>query len=169
MGLRGCVRVRQMSDIPIIILSARDDEHDRLGALGLGADDYVTKPLSMNELMARIRASLRRYNGELRRDAPVCAGGLTVDRASMSASVEGRPVLLTPTEFSILEALASTLGRVFTKMQLIEKAQGCAFEGYERTVDSHVRNLRRKTEADPANPRYILTVYGTGYKFGAWK
>ncbi|MGN0909173.1 MAG: response regulator transcription factor [Succinivibrio sp.] len=168
-GLEVCVRARKLTDIPIIILSARDDERDRLGALGLGADDYMTKPFSMNELMARIRASLRRYNGELRRDAPVRAGGLVVDRASFSASVDGRPVQLTPTEFSILEALASAPGRVFTRMQLIEKAQGCAFEGYERTVDSHVRNLRRKIEEDPARPRYILTVYGAGYKFGGGK
>ncbi|HEY8498512.1 MAG TPA: response regulator transcription factor [Limnochordales bacterium] len=174
-GREVCRRIRADSDVPIIMLTARDDEVDRVVGLELGADDYITKPFSPREVVARIRAVLRRSRPGARwsrRSAddgkPVYrVGPLVVDLARHQAFVGERELDLTPTEFKILAALASHPGMVFTRLQLVERVQGAAFEGYERTIDAHIKNLRQKLEDDPRNPRYIATVYGVGYKLVA--
>jgi len=165
-GLDVARTIRRESDLPIIMLTARVDETDKLIGLELGADDYVTKPFSPRELVARVRAVLRRAGGE--REAPpppVVAGEVSVDLERRRVTVAGRPVELTVTEFELLVVLARNPGRVFTRLELLDRVQGYAFEGYERTVDAHVKNLRQKIEPDARNPRYLLTVYGVGYKF----
>jgi len=162
-GREVCRRIRETSHTPIIMLTARDEETDKLLGLELGADDYVTKPFSPREVVARVRAVLRR--GSRDTVEMVRAGDLVIDLRAHEVSLEGRRVDLTPTEFRLLETLASHPNQVFTRMQLIDRVQGHAFEGYERTVDAHIKNLRGKVELDPKNPRYILTVYGVGYKF----
>ena len=165
-GLDVARTIRRESDLPIIMLTARVDETDKLIGLELGADDYVTKPFSPRELVARVRAVLRRASGE--REAPplpVVAGEVSIDPERRRVTVAGRPVELTVTEFELLVVLARNQGRVFTRLELLDRVQGYAFEGYERTVDAHVKNLRQKIEPDAKNPRYILTVYGVGYKF----
>jgi len=162
-GREVCRRIRDTSSIPIIMLTARDEETDKLLGLELGADDYITKPFSPREVVARVRAVLRRGGRE-----PVeivRAGDLVIDLKAHEVTLGGRRVELTPTEFRLLETLASHPNQVFTRMQLIDRVQGHAFEGYERTVDAHVKNLRSKVEPDPRNPHYIVTVYGIGYKF----
>ena len=165
-GLDVARTMRRESDVPIIMLTARVDEADRLIGLELGADDYVTKPFSPRELVARVRAVLRRTHGE-RESAPppIVAGRVTIDVERRQVLVEGREVELTPTEFDLLAVLARHPGRVFSRLELLDRVQGYAFEGYERTVDAHVKNLRSKIETDPKNPRYIETVYGEGYRF----
>jgi len=178
-GREVCRRIRRDSDLPIIMLTARDDEVDRIVGLELGADDYITKPFSPREVVARIRAVLRRsrhgpdmggrqrWAGGGRADdaEPVYrVGPLVVDLARHRACVGERELDLTPTEFKILAALASHPGMVFTRLQLVERVQGVAFEGYERTIDAHIKNLRQKLEDDPRHPRFIATVYGVGYK-----
>jgi len=145
------------------MLTARDEETDKLLGLELGADDYITKPFSPREVVARVRAVLRRGTREA--TDLVRAGDLTIDLRAHEVSLQGRRVELTPTEFRLLEILAGHPNQVFTRMQLIDRVQGHAFDGYERTVDAHVKNLRGKVEPDPRNPRYIMTVYGVGYKF----
>jgi DNA-binding response OmpR family regulator len=162
-GREVCRRIREQSRTPIIMLTARDEEADKLIGLELGADDYVTKPFSPREVVARVRAVLRRGSWE----APdvIRAGDLTIDLRGHTVRRGERPVDLTPTEFRLLETLASHPNQVFTRMQLIDRVQGHAFEGYERTVDAHIKNLRAKVEPDPRAPRYIVTVYGVGYKF----
>ncbi|WP_101912821.1 response regulator transcription factor [Megasphaera vaginalis (ex Bordigoni et al. 2020)] len=167
-GYEVCNRVRQISDIPIIFLTARDSEEDRLKGLDIGADDYVTKPFNMQELVARVHARLRRSLGEvIHRPASYRAADLLIDRERFLVYRGNQALTLTPTEFKLLEILSLSPGRVFSRMQLMEKVQGgYAFEGFERTIDTHIRNLRKKVEVDPANPAYILTVYGIGYKFG---
>lgn len=155
--------------IPIIMATARDEVSDRIVGLELGADDYVVKPYDAKELVARVHAVLRRA-GEPRPSAapagPVLRRGeLEIDRNRYEVRRGGEPIALTRTEFEILAALAAEPGRVFTRMQLLDAAQGDAFEGYERSIDSHVKNLRRKIEPNPREPRYVQTVIGVGYKF----
>ena len=162
-GREVCRRIRETSQTPIIMLTARDEETDKLLGLELGADDYITKPFSPREVVARVRAVLRRGGREA--VEMVRVGDLIIDLRAHEVSLQGRRVDLTPTEFRLLEILAGHPNQVFTRMQLIDRVQGHAFEGYERTVDAHIKNLRGKVEPDPRNPHYILTVYGVGYKF----
>jgi DNA-binding response OmpR family regulator len=162
-GLEVTRRLRRDSGVPIIMLTARDDETDKVVGLELGADDYVTKPFSPRELEARVRAVLRRHSGDS--DAEVLrAGDLTLDIPRLRADVSGRHVELTATEFQLLAALARQPGRVFTRAQLLDAIHGLAFESYERAIDAHVKNIRRKLEPDPRTPRSLLTVYGVGYR-----
>ncbi|HFD40600.1 MAG TPA: response regulator transcription factor [Anaerolineae bacterium] len=159
-------RLRRESDVPIIMLTARVDEADKLIGLELGADDYVTKPFSPRELVARVRAVLRRSGAEREQaPPPITAGDLVIDRERRLVTVAGRRVELTATEFDLLTVLARHPGRVFTRMELLDRVQGYAFEGYERTIDAHIKNLRQKIEPNPKQPRYLLTVYGVGYRF----
>ena len=166
-GFEVCRRVRQFSDIPIIFLTAKDDETDRLIGLNIGADDYVSKPFNIRELVARVHSLLRRVRGEvIQQHTQYIIRDLVIDKEKFTVERNGKPISLTPTKFNILEVLASSPDRVFSRMQLMEKAQGgYSFEGYERTIDTHVRNLRKKLELNAAKPTYILTVYGIGYKF----
>jgi DNA-binding response OmpR family regulator len=164
-GLDVCRRLRQESGVPIIMLTARVEEADRIVGLELGADDYVTKPFSPRELVARVRATLRRANGQVGPATAIRVGDVELDTASLTATVAGQPVDLTATEFQLLAALARQPGRIFSREQLLEAIHGVAFDGYDRSVDSHVKNLRRKIEPNPHQPRYIETVYGMGYRF----
>jgi DNA-binding response OmpR family regulator len=164
-GLDVCRKLRQESGVPIIMLTARVEEADRIVGLELGADDYVTKPFSPRELVARVRANLRRANGQLGPSSVLRAGDVELDTASMTASVADQPLDLTPTEFQVLATLVRQPGRIFSREQLLEAIHGVTFDGYDRSIDSHVKNLRRKIEADPRQPRYIQTVYGVGYRF----
>jgi two-component system alkaline phosphatase synthesis response regulator PhoP len=152
--------------VPIIMLTARIAETDRLIGLELGADDYVTKPFSPREVVARVRAVLRRARGHAESSGIVRVGDLAVDLANRSVTVTGEPVALTPTEFDLLAVLARNPGRPFTRAQLLDLVYDVAYAGYDRAIDSHVKNLRRKIEPDPREPRYVLTVYGVGYKLG---
>jgi len=165
-GLDVCRRLRQESGVPIIMLTARVEETDRIVGLELGADDYVTKPFSPGELVARVRATLRRARGEVGQATVIRAGDVELDTATLSAAVAGQPVDLTPTEFELLATLARYPGRIWSREQLLEAVHGVAFESYDRSVDSHIKNIRRKIEPDPRRPRYIQTVYGVGYRFG---
>ncbi len=162
-GLEVCRTLRVESDVPIIMLTARTTDDDRLTGLDSGADDYVIKPFSPRELAARVRAVLRRLPGE-RGPAEIKHGELTVDFVKHEASLAGKPLNLTTLEFKLLAVLIREPGRVFSRAQLIEKALGYDFEGFDRTIDVHILKLRRKLEPDPGNPRYIKTVYGAGYK-----
>jgi DNA-binding response OmpR family regulator len=162
-GLEVTRRLRRDSGVPIIMLTARDDETDKVVGLELGADDYVTKPFSPRELTARVRAVIRRQAGDLGADV-VRAGDLILDVPRLRAEVAGRTVDLTATEVRLLATLARQPGRVFTRSQLLDAVQGDALESYERAIDAHVKNVRRKLEPDPRSPRYLLTVYGVGYR-----
>ena len=164
-GLDVTRQLRRDSSIPIVMLTARDDELDKLLGLELGADDYVTKPFSPRELVARVRAVLRRAERPPEAGETIRAGDVTLDVPRMRAEVAGRAVDLTPTEFQLLATLAARPGRIFTRAQLLDAVRGVTFETYERAIDSHVKNLRRKLEPDPRRPRYVLTVYGVGYRF----
>jgi DNA-binding response OmpR family regulator len=165
-GLDVARTLRREGNVPIIMLTARVDEADKLIGLELGADDYVTKPFSPRELVARIRAVLRRIGAEQEQSlAPIIVAGVVIDLERRRVTVDGQATDLTPTEFDLLVVLARHPGRVFTRLELLDRVQGYAFEGYERTVDAHVKNLRQKIEPDPKQPRYLLTVYGVGYKF----
>ncbi len=165
-GLDVARAVRRDSNVPIIMLTARVDEADKLIGLELGADDYVTKPFSPREVVARVRAVLRRVDADRElTPPPVVAGQVTIDLERRQVTIGGQAVELTPTEFDLLVVLARHPGRVFTRLELLDRVQGYAFEGYERTVDAHIKNLRQKIEPDPKQPRYLLTVYGVGYKF----
>ena len=165
-GLTVCRILRGESDVPIIMLTARTTEEDRLEGLDLGADDYVPKPFSPRELVARVRAVLRRSPAS--GDAggpPIKAGRLTIDPARREVKVGTKAVELTPREFRLLETLARAPGRAFTREELVERAFGPDYEALDRTIDAHVMNLRRKIEHDPAEPVYIQTVFGVGYRF----
>jgi two-component system alkaline phosphatase synthesis response regulator PhoP len=165
-GLDVARALRRDSDVPILMLTARTDEADRVAGLELGADDYVSKPFSPREIVARVRAILRRTEiATTLADAPIRVLDVELDPARLRASIAGRPVDLTPTEFALLATLARQPGRVFTRSQLLDAIHGVAFEAYERAIDGHVKNLRRKLEPDPAHPRYLLTVHGAGYRF----
>jgi len=181
-GLEVTRRLRRDGEVPIVMLTARDDELDKLLGLELGADDYMTKPFSPRELVARVRAVLRRTDaggaggaggvGGAPRGAPddeaghvIRAAEVTIDTDRMRVDVAGREVELTPTEFQLLVALARRPGRILTRSQLLDAVHGVAFESYERAIDTHVKNLRRKLEPDPRLPRYVLTVHGVGYRF----
>jgi DNA-binding response OmpR family regulator len=164
-GLDVIRAIRRDSSLPIVVLTARDDELDKLIGLELGADDYITKPFSPRELVARVKAVLRRMEpGEPPGDL-IRAGDVTLDVARMHVEVNGRPIDLTPTEFELLATLARRPGRIFTRSQLLDVLRGASFESYERAIDTHVKNLRRKLEPDPRSPRYVLTVYDVGYRF----
>ena len=145
-------------------ISGRGDEADRVAGLELGADDYVTKPFSPREPVARVRAVLRRSERPLAAGDRIDVGDLALDVPRLRATVRGRPIELTPTEFSLLATMAREPGRVFTRSQLLDAVHGVAFESYERAIDAHVKNIRRKLEPEPARPRYLLTVYGVGYR-----
>jgi DNA-binding response OmpR family regulator len=162
-GLDVTRQLRRDSQVPIIMLTARDDEADRVAGLELGADDYVTKPFSPRELVARVRAVLRRQAGEVGGEV-LRAGDLELDVPKMRAEVSGKAIDLTTTEFQLLAALGRQPGRIFTRGQLLDAIHGVAFESYERAIDAHVKNIRRKLEPDPRRPRYLLTVYGVGYR-----
>lgn len=162
-GLDVTRAVRRDGELPIIMLTARDDETDRIIGLELGADDYVTKPFSPRELVARVRAVLRRRAGGAAPEL-VRAGDLTLDVPRMRVTRDGEAIDLTATEFALLAAMARQPGRVFTRSQLLDAIHGVAFESYERAIDAHVKNIRRKLEPEPHAPRYILTVYGVGYR-----
>jgi len=163
-GLEVCRTLRHESDVPIIMLTARTTDQDKLTGLDLGADDYVTKPFSPKELAARVRAVLRRLPGE-RGPEEIKSGELSIDFTKHEAWLAGRPLNLTSVEFKLLGVLAKEPSRVFSRASLIEEALGYDFEGFDRTIDVHILNLRRKLEPDPSHPRYIKTVYGVGYKF----
>jgi DNA-binding response OmpR family regulator len=167
-GLDVIRTVRRDSSLPIIALTARADESDKLVGLELGADDYVTKPFSPKELVARVRAVLRRSEAAAmpEPDGSIRVGAdVELDVPRMEASIAGRRVDLTPTEFQLLATMARQPGRVFTRSQLLDAVHGVAFESYERAIDAHVKNIRRKIEPDPRSPRYLLTVFGVGYRF----
>lgn len=164
-GLDVLRELRGESTVPVIILTARGEESDRIVGLELGADDYMVKPFSPKELVARVRAVLRRVEGAPAAGAEVLhAADLTLDLPRMRLTIGDQPVELTPTEFQLLAALARQPGRIHTRAQLLEAVHGVAFESYERAIDTHIKNLRRKIEPDPRQPRYIETVYGVGYR-----
>lgn len=165
-GLEVCRRIRRDSAVPIIMLTARVEEADTLIGLEIGADDYIAKPFRAREVVARARALLRRASGALGQQAEQLRGaGVVLDLERRTVEAHGRPVELTPTEFALLAALMRNAGRPLSRSQLLDAAQGDAFEGYERTIDAHIKNLRRKIEADPSSPEAILTVFGVGYKY----
>jgi DNA-binding response OmpR family regulator len=155
------------ADTPIIILTARMDENDKVLGLELGADDYMTKPFSMRELAARVRTVLRRQEKQIVGQDILRVTNITLDQSGHLVTVGGSSVGLTPSEFDLLAALMAAPGRVFSRLELLDRLQGTAYEGYERTIDVHIRNLRTKIEPDPSNPCYIETVYGAGYRFHA--
>jgi two-component system alkaline phosphatase synthesis response regulator PhoP len=153
-----------VSSVPIVMLTARADESDKLVGLELGADDYVTKPFSAKELVARVRAVLRRAQAAAAPAEWMQVGDLAIDVPRMAVSVAGRAVDLTATEFQILLVMARQPGRVFTRAQLLDAVRGEAFDAYERAIDAHIKNIRRKLEPEPAAPRHVLTVFGVGYR-----
>ncbi len=162
-GLEVCRILREESDVPIIMLTALSTDDDRLKGLDLGADDYVTKPFSPRELAARVRAVLRRLPGERGPDK-IEYGAISLDFLKHEAFLDGKPLNLTPIEFKVLGTLVKEPGRVFSRAQIIDKALGHDFNGFDRTIDVHILKLRRKLEPDPHHPRYLTTVYGAGYK-----
>ena len=168
-GLDVCRALRQdpvLGAVPIIMLTARTEETDRLVGLELGADDYVTKPFSPREVVARVKAVLRRARGEADASGVLRLGELAIDLAKRAVTVADETVSLTPTEFELLSVLARHPGRPFTRAQLLDLVYDVAYDGYDRAIDSHIKNLRRKIEPEPGEPRYIITVYGVGYKLG---
>ena len=164
-GLDVARAIRRQSNTPIIMLTARVDEADRLVGLELGADDYVIKPFSPREVVARVRAVLRRSLGQRPSNDIIRAGPIELNRAAHSVLVSNSSLDLTRTEFALLDTLMQNAGRTLNRLQLIEQALGYSYDGYDRTIDAHIRNLRLKLEPDPRNPRYVVTVYGVGYKF----
>lgn len=164
-GLDVARAIRRKSNIPLIMLTARVEEMDQLVGLELGADDYITKPFSPRLVVARVRALLRRVDGERPSRQVLRTASLEIDLEAHTVTRQGDPIDLTPTEFNLLVALAGQPGRAFTRLQLLEAAQGNAYEGYERSIDAHIKNLRAKLEHDPKQPHYIETVFGVGYRF----
>ena len=167
-GEEVCQELKEIGDIPVIMLTAKSAESERVAGFALGADDYVVKPFSPKELVARVKAVMKRSK---KKDADISGpisfdkGILIIDNRSYEVKKEGSPLTLTPTEFKILLVLAGSPGRVFTRGELVEHALGYQFEGYERSIDAHIKNIRQKIEDDPKNPSFINTVYGVGYKF----
>jgi len=167
-GEEVCQELKEIGDIPVIMLTAKSAESERVAGFALGADDYVVKPFSPKELVARVKAVMKRLQ---KKDADISGpisfdkGILIIDNRSYEVKKEGSPLTLTPTEFKILLVLAGSPGRVFTRGELVEHALGYKFEGYERSIDAHIKNIRQKIEDDPKNPSFINTVYGVGYKF----
>jgi DNA-binding response OmpR family regulator len=166
-GIDVCRVMRRESDVPIIMLTARDAETDRLIGLELGADDYITKPFSPRELVARVRTVLRRVRGDVQPAGIIRADDLEIDVNGHNVKRHGEAIHLTPSEFSLLTMLAQHPGRVLSREQLLERLYGVSYDGLARSVDAHIKNLRQKLEDDPTNPRYVLTIYGVGYKFNA--
>ena len=164
-GLDVCRALRRESDVPIIMLTARVEETDRLIGLELGADDYIVKPFSPRELVARVRFILRRVRGEVRNSSLVRAADLEIDLAGHRVTRGGETIALSRTEFNLLALLAQHPGQTFTRAQLVDRLHQVVFEGVDRSIDAHVKNLRRKLEPNPGEPRYVLTVFGVGYKF----
>jgi DNA-binding response OmpR family regulator len=164
-GLDVAREIRRKGNTPILMLTARVEESDRLVGLELGADDYVVKPFSPREVVARVRTILRRAQAPQAASPVIRIADLVIDRNRHSVERAGATLDVTPTEFNLLIAMASQPGRVFSRMQLLEAVQGSAYEGYERTIDAHMKNLRAKLEPDPKNPVYLLTVFGVGYRF----
>ncbi len=163
-GISLAKKIRETSQVPIIMLTAKVDEVDKLLGLELGADDYITKPFSPRELVARVKAVIRRYQQEPLNET-LSFSALRIDIPRHSVYLNDIPVSLTHTEFEILVKMASSPGRVFNRKQLLETVQDTVYEGYERTIDAHIKNLRKKIENDPAKPVFIKTVHGVGYKF----
>lgn len=163
-GLDVARQIRHKADTPIIMVTARVEEADRLIGLELGADDYVTKPYSPREVVARVRAVLRRAGTARAVERKILVGDLEINQDAHTVHKAGQLIDLTPTEFALLSVLAEQPGRVFSRLQLLEATQGAAYEGYERTIDAHIKNLRSKLEVDPRQPRYIETVFGVGYR-----
>jgi len=166
-GIELTKRFQKEHDLPVILITARSDEVDRLIGLEVGADDYVSKPFSPREVVARVRAVLRRTEGSRLGADTLQTGALSIDLERRAVSLDGVVVDLTRTEFDILAAMAAHPGRVYTRLQLLEIATGDTFEGYERTIDAHVKNIRKKLGEDPKRPRYVHTVFGVGYKVEA--
>ena len=164
-GVEVAKTLRREGDVPIIMLTARIEESDRLAGLELGADDYITKPFSPRELVARVKSVLRRVDAAGAGGDVFRRGDLTIDVTRMAVTRGRDPIELTATEFQLLAALARQPGRIFTRAQLLDAVRGTDVESFERAIDTHVKNIRRKLEPDPHNPRYVLTVYGMGYKF----
>jgi len=166
-GIETCKEIRRQSNVPIIMLTAKDQEIDKVVALEIGADDYVTKPFSLAEFMARVKACLRRAEKPQasERDEPIVAGDITLDPSRHVLIVRGRNVQLAPKEFSLLHVLMENRGRIVTRQMLLEKVWGYDFEGEHQTISVHVRWLREKVEVDPNNPRHIITVRSRGYMF----
>jgi len=163
-GLDVAHAIRRESNIPILMLTARVEEADRITGLELGADDYVTKPFSPREIVARVRAIFRRMAENAGSTETLRAGDIEINLTERTVTVKGKPVNLTPTEFALLVIMARYPRRVFTRLQLLEQALGTDYPGYERTIDAHIKNLRAKIEPDPRRPTYIQTVFGVGYK-----
>jgi two-component system alkaline phosphatase synthesis response regulator PhoP len=163
-GLDVCRAIRRESNTPVIMLTARVEETDRLIGLEIGADDYIVKPFSPREVVARVRTVLRRSTPAVEPPSLITLGALVIDPVKHEVHLKDRPIDLTPTEFNLLSAMASQPGRAFSRMDLLDAAQGEAYEGYERTIDVHIKNLRQKLGDEPRDPTYILTVYGIGYK-----
>ena len=164
-GLDVCRTIRRESNTPVIMLTARVEEQDRLIGLELGADDYIVKPFSPREVVARVRTVLRRVSPAPSAPETITAGDVALDLMRHTATVAGQPIDLTPTEFALLRAMVGQPGRAFSRMELLDAVQGEAYEGYERTIDTHIKNLRAKIEPDQKSPVHIITVYGVGYKF----
>jgi DNA-binding response OmpR family regulator len=165
-GLDVTRELRKVSNVPVIMLTGRSEESDKLIGLELGADDYLTKPFSPKELVARVRVVLRRVENASAIPEVLHAADLTLDVPRMRVGAEGREIEeLTPTEFSLLAEMVRYPGRVFTRAQLLDAVHGVAFESYERAIDAHIKNIRHKIEPNPSEPRYIITIYGVGYKF----
>jgi DNA-binding response OmpR family regulator len=156
---------RRESNTPVIMLTARVEDADKIAGLELGADDYVTKPFSPRELVARVRAVLRRMEPEAEKSVVLRAGDLELDQTARSIRIKDNYVELTRMEFDLLQTLMGSPGRAFSRLELLERTQGYAYDGYERTVDVHVKNLRKKIEPDPSKPLYVLTSFGVGYRF----
>src|SRR5881628_2079300 len=164
-GLDVARTLRRQSNVPIVMLTGRSEESDKLVGLEIGADDYVTKPFSPKELVARVRAVLRRTERPRSETEIVRVGDVTLDVPRMRTTIADRAVDLTPTEFQLVATMAREPGRVFTRAQLLDAVHGVAFESYERAIDAHVKNIRKKMEPSHGRPRYLLTVHGVGYRF----
>lgn len=164
-GLDVCRALRRESEVPIIMLTARVEEADRLVGLELGADDYIPKPFSPRELVARVRAVLRRVQGSVRQPGLIQAADLEIDLNGRRVTRKGEAITLTRSEFNLLAALAQHPGQTFTREQLLTRLYNVTYDGFARSIDAHIKNLRQKLESDPGEPRYILTVFGVGYKF----